>query len=125
MVEPWVSPWSRVIYGTFHHEPFRPDEPDWEVPAGGPLSSANGALPWLIFVRDRAKFEHEFPELRIASITPDMPFRYIASGGVMLRGFMPGWSYEAWRSFERTLRPVMQYIAMFAHITVVRVKDGS
>ena len=125
MVEPWVSPWSRFIYGTFHHEPFTPDRPDWRLPPGGPLSSANGALPWIVFARDRATFEHEFPSLRIASITPAMPFRYLVSGGVTLRGLMPGWSYGAWRAFEAALQPAMQHVAMFAHITLIRDSDGS
>jgi SAM-dependent methyltransferase len=25
MIEPWVSPWSRLVYTKLHHEPFRPD----------------------------------------------------------------------------------------------------
>jgi SAM-dependent methyltransferase len=120
MVEPWVSPWSRFIYGTFHHEPFSPETTDWKLPPGGPLSTANGALPWVVFVRDRTTFEYEFPSLRIASITPAMPFRYAVSGGVTLRGIMPGWSYGAWRALERNLQPVMRHLAMFAHITIVR-----
>ena len=25
MVEPWVTAWSKLIYGKLHHEPFRPE----------------------------------------------------------------------------------------------------
>src|SRR4051812_34430393 len=46
MSEPWVTPFSRLIYTRLHHEPFRPDAPDWSFPSTGPLSGANGALPW-------------------------------------------------------------------------------
>ena len=49
MIEPWVSRWSRFVYTRFHHEPFDPDSPRWEVPQTGPLSGANGALPWILF----------------------------------------------------------------------------
>src|SRR5579871_4206397 len=45
MIEPWVSTWSRPIYSGLHHEPFQPDAKDWNFPAAGPLSGANGALP--------------------------------------------------------------------------------
>jgi len=38
MVEPWVTPWSRFVYGRFHHEPFRPDAEDWTFAGSGPLS---------------------------------------------------------------------------------------
>ena len=41
---------SRVIYGALHHEPFRPDAADWKISGKGPLSAANGALPWILFV---------------------------------------------------------------------------
>src|ERR1051326_691838 len=37
MIEPWVTSWSRLIYGHWHHEPFDPNAPDWRLPAGGPL----------------------------------------------------------------------------------------
>jgi hypothetical protein len=44
MVEPWVSDWSKFIYGHLHHEPFLPEASNWVIPAAGPLSGANGAL---------------------------------------------------------------------------------
>ena len=62
----WVTRWSRWIYGRFHHEPFDPQRADWEFPLSGPLSGANGALPWIIFQRDREQFEREWaPELHV------------------------------------------------------------
>jgi hypothetical protein len=53
MIEPWVTPRSRFVYSRLHHEPFEPETPSWELPASGPLSGANDALPWIIFARDR------------------------------------------------------------------------
>ena len=44
MIEPWHTPWSRWVYQNLHHEPFEPTS-DWTIPASGPLSGANGALP--------------------------------------------------------------------------------
>jgi SAM-dependent methyltransferase len=29
MIEPWVTPWSRVVYTRLHHEPFRPETQSW------------------------------------------------------------------------------------------------
>jgi SAM-dependent methyltransferase len=124
MIEPWVTSWSRIAYGKFHHEAFEPDAHQWELSGGGPLSGANGALPWIIFARDRPQFEREFPMLRVAHINLTMPFRYAVSGGVTMRGFMPWWTSGAWRAFERLLQPSMKHLAMFAHITVVR-RPGS
>lgn len=120
MIEPWTTGWSRFVYGTFHPEPFRPNASEWEVRRGGPLSTANGALPWIIFERDRAKFEKEFPLLQIIEIRPLMPFRYLLSGGVSMRGEMPGWTFAFWRWFESLLTPWLGRLAMFARIVLER-----
>ena len=120
MIEPWVTTWSRVVYTRLHHEPFRPETREWEFSETGPLSSANGALPWIVFVRDRARFEHEFPGLRIETITPFMPFRYLVSGGVSLRTLMPAWTYAGWSRLETSLTPLMHRWAMFAFIVLRR-----
>lgn len=120
MSEPWVTVWSRMVYKRLHHELFDPVAKEWNFPYSGPLSGANGALPWIIFARDRDQFEQEFPEMRIRSIKPDMPFSYLVSGGVSLRTLMPGWTYRLWRGVEHLLQPVMNYGGMFAQIVVLR-----
>ena len=120
MIEPWVTPWSRLIYQRLHHEPFVPEATEWRFPRTGPLSGANGALPWIIFERDRARFERDFPEWTIASIELLMPFRYVVSGGVSLRSLAPGWTFVFWRSLERALNPWMNHLAMFARIVLQR-----
>lgn len=120
LIEPWVTPWSRLVYTHLHHEPFRPDAPEWEFPSIGPLSGANGALPWIVFARDRERLAAEFPRWRLRSVTPLMPLRYLLSGGVSLRALMPGWSFGLWRGVEGLLEPWMGQLAMFARIVLVR-----
>ncbi len=120
MIEPWVTTWSRVIYTHFHHEPFRPDAADWNFPSSGPLSGANQALPWILFERDRARFEREFPEWGIESIRPMMPLRYLVSGGVSLRSLMPGGTFAFWRGLEKVLEPFSDRLGMFALIVLRR-----
>lgn len=99
MIEPWNTPWSRWVYRRLHSEPFEPDG-GWTIPATGPLSGANGALPWILFERDRERFQREFPEWRIDSIELLMPFSYLLSGGVSLRALVPGWAYRPIRCIE-------------------------
>lgn len=120
MIEPWVTRWSRFVYGRLHHEPFQPEAPAWEFPAAGPLSSANGALPWIVFDRDRAIFEREFPQLRIDRVAPFMPFRYLVSGGVSLRTLMPQWTYPLWLRAESMVASRMDRWGMFAVIVLRR-----
>lgn len=121
MVEPWVSPWSRLIYTHLHHEPFEPEVGRWDFPANGPLSDANGALPWILFERDRKRFEEQFPELRIEEVRPMMPFRYLVSGGVSMRTLMPGRTTSLWKFIERACEPQMKRLAMFSLISLRRL----
>ena len=123
LIEPWATPWSRFVYTRLHHEPFDPIQKVWESPETGPMSGANGALPWIIFGRDRAKFALEFPQLEIEAITLDMPFRYLLSGGLSKRAITPNWTFPLWAIVERLLRPVMTGFAMFATI-VLRKNSG-
>ena len=120
MIEPWVTPWSRFIYTHFHHEPFRPDAEDWSFPSAGPLSGANGAIPWMVFVRDRKTFELEFPGLAVEKIRPFLPFRYLVSGGVSMRNLMPGSLHGWWMRLEQLLDGRMNTIAMFAFIALCK-----
>lgn len=120
MIEPWVSTWSRPIYTRLHHEPFDPDAKDWTFPDSGPLSGANGALPWIIFQRDRKKLESEFPELEIQVVRPFMPLRYLVSGGVSMRPLMPAVTFPLWRGLESVLCTWPQHWSMFAFVQLTR-----
>jgi SAM-dependent methyltransferase len=119
-VEPWSTIFSRWFFRHFHHEPFDPARANWEFPATGPLSGANGASPWIMFARDRKRFETEFPLWEIVTIRPFMPFRYILSGGVSMRSLMPGFSFGFWKFAERLLDPMRNKLAMFVQITLRR-----
>jgi SAM-dependent methyltransferase len=120
MIEPWVTPWSRFVFQGLHHEAFVPEAADWSFASEGPLSGANGAIPWIVFVRDHAKFVAEFPDLSVEAIKPFLPFRYLISGGVSMRSLMPGFTHSWWAKFEQLLEPQMDRLAMFALIAISR-----
>ncbi len=125
MVEPWVSQWSAFVYGRFHHEPFDPDNPDWEFAPKGPLTGANEALPWILFHRDVSRFRVEFPQWRPKCIKPMMPVSYLLAGGLSMRTLAPGSLFPTIRLMERLLEPWMNRVAMFALIVLERVcPDG-
>ena len=119
-IEPWNTPWSRFVWGYLHHEPFDPHTASWQFESEGPLSSANGALPWIVFVRDADRFGRLFPELAVTSIRPIMPLRYLLSGGVSTRALVPDFSFVPLRSLEHACPPLLRNAALFAHINVSR-----
>ena len=120
MVEPWKTFWSDFVYSKFHHEPFQPDAREWEFESEGPLSGANGALPWIVFHRDRKIFENEFPQLQIRSIEPMMPLLYLLSGGISLISLQPGWTFRVWRLLESLLARWINHWGMFSKIVLVK-----
>jgi SAM-dependent methyltransferase len=119
MVEPWNTGWSRWIYKQLHHEPFDVNG-EWTIPISGPLSGANGALPWILFERDREIFSRRFPEWRISGITPMMPLVYLLSGGISLRSIFPAWTYPLFRKGETSVG-FEKKAAMFALIILDRI----
>lgn len=119
MIEPWNTWWSKIIYKNFHHEPFDEDMLDWSLDGSGPLSNANGALPWIVFFRDRQRFENQHRSLKITSIAPLMPFSYLLSGGISTRNLAPSFLYNFVRLLE-LLFP-RKYFSMFAFIVVEKV----
>jgi len=112
MIEPANTFFGRWIYQNFHHEPFEP-KAGWNIEGSGPLSDANGALPWIIFERDRVKFEREFPSLSIERFVSHTPMRYLLSGGVSLKQLVPSFMYSTVKFLEWILTPLSGFLGMF------------
>jgi SAM-dependent methyltransferase len=120
MVEPANSLWGRFIYKNFHHEPFYPDG-GWQIETSGPLSGANGALPWIVFERDKQKFNQLFPDFKIISIEYHSPFKYLISGGVSYKQLLPGVFYPAVNLFEKLLTMLSKHFSMFVSIHIEKL----
>lgn len=120
MIEPWVTNWSKFVYTLLHHEPIDIEAKKWELDSQNPLSSANIALPWIVFVRDRELFEKKYPMWEVSEIQLMNPLTYLLSGGVATRSLMPAWSYEFWRRLEQIIHPSFRQTAMFAKVVLQR-----
>lgn len=115
MSEPWNSAWPRFIFTNFHHEPFDPSG-NWGIINNGSLSGANGALPWIVFERDRKIFEKEFPRLKIESIKYHTAFRYLLSGGLTMKQLIPDFLFRFASGIDHFLS--FFKFSMFAFIIV-------
>jgi SAM-dependent methyltransferase len=120
MSEPWNCLWAKFIYRNFHHELYD-DKRNWTFISEGPLSGANGALPWIVFERDRKIFENEFPHFKIEEIKLHTPFRYLASGGLSFKQFTPAFLFRPFTLIDK----VFSYVgtAMFAYIVVRKINN--
>lgn len=119
MIEPANTAWGRFISTRFHHEDFDPAA-GWHIEGDGPLSRANGALPWIVFDRDREKFEREFPGLRLTTFDPHTPLKYLVSGGLTIRQLLPGICYRLVAGVEWLLRPFNGWLGMFYDVALTK-----
>ncbi|MEP7266911.1 MAG: class I SAM-dependent methyltransferase [Saprospiraceae bacterium] len=119
MIEPANTFISRIIYKNLHHEPFEPNG-GWTIESGKPLSNSNQALPYIYFERDVEKFNSTFPNLNIQSIKYHTPLKYLVSGGVSRKAFVPIKSYSFFTFLEKILTPLNKYISLFETVVLSR-----
>ena len=118
MIEPANTFFSRFIYKNFHHEPFDETVADWKFESKGPLSDANGTIPWMIFKRDLKKFNQLFPELELEIFRYHTPIKYLLSGGLSKPNLIPYFLFGLVTFIEKLLTPLNSKIALFQTIIV-------
>jgi len=117
MIEPANSCWGRYIYRNFHHEPFEPSG-NWTIPVSSPMSGANGALPWIVFERDKTVFTDKYPSFEILEINYHTPLLYLLSGGVSFRQLFPGFFYGFFHLLDRLMSGISSQLSMFMTIKI-------
>jgi len=103
-----------------HHEPYAPDASEWRFATSGPLSGANGALPWMVFVRDRERFAKLFPGLRLAGYRPHTPLSYWLCGGLKKWNLLPRPALATVALLERLLLFISPDFGSFTDIEIVK-----
>jgi SAM-dependent methyltransferase len=107
-----------------HQEPFDPAAAQWKAPVTGPLAGANGALAWMVFQRDRVRFEREYPALELQAYRPFAPLQYWLAGGLKAWSLLPGPLLGLWHGAEGRLEKALPSWGSFAH-SVLRKRGGS
>ena len=121
LIEPYYGPFAGFMYKRlFASEGFDKHFPSWDTPSTGPMNGANQALSYIVFVRDRARFEREYPDLEIVheSVCGNYP-RYLISGGLNFRQLLPDVLIPVIKGLEKLLYPVRRLLALH-HIVVIR-----
>lgn len=116
-----VTLWTRFLFGRLHHEPFAPNAVQWAFASSGPLSGANGALAWIVFKRDHARFEREFSGLRVVRFEPHTPFRYWLAGGLKKWTLLPAPVFGLATALDAWVTRVIPGLCSFVDIEVERV----
>lgn len=118
LIEPYYGLFASWLFPRLHEsEGFDPEMPDWvNHEQSGPCSRVNQALSYIVFRRDRARFQQQFPHLELLLDRPHTHLRYLLSGGVNFRQLLPerlsflaGWAEAAvsplnrWLSLQHTV----------------------
>lgn len=119
MIEPWMTLFSKFIYQNLHHENFDMGT-GWKIKGKGRMSDANGALPWIVFKRDIERFGKLFPNLKVNYIKPHTYLKYLVSGGLSRKAFLPAFFHPAVALTEKFLSPFNKYLALFATIELTK-----
>lgn len=114
---------SKPILTRFHHEPFNMQRPHWEFETSGPLSGANGALAWIVFSRDKARFERDFPLLRMHGYRAHTPLYYWLAGGLKHWTLIPGFLIQAAEKLDRTIIQLAPKLGSFVDVEIERLPD--
>ncbi len=113
MIEPSSSWWQRLA--TNMGSPYEYNDEnitEWKNEVTGRLTHANNSLPKVIFIRDRARFEKEFPRLKIERVTPDTVLDFYLSGGFNYRPFIPRFFFPLVPWLEWAATPLRRWMGV-------------
>lgn len=116
LIEPWITPLSRLVYTFIHHEECR----SVEDPFGRPFETAkdpwlgNSMLPYQIFSKKSGRsFESQYPQLRILIRQPFSAFAYPLTGGFQPYGIrskkIVGWLLKMETVLQSILMPLFAF----------------
>jgi SAM-dependent methyltransferase len=118
MIECANTPFAKFFFSKIHPEPFREDAPDWTFPQTHSMLDSNQALSWIVFFRDRKRFEALYPGFEVG--TPKLlPWlSYLLSGGVNLRSLIPNRFARVGVLLDRAFSSLDSLFALHWHLTV-------
>lgn len=110
LLEPAITPWSRIVWKTCHHEPVdlsvdlfnQWDTPEPDNPG---FCYANMATAHLLFQRDRERLCQLLPNAEITKIEWSDMFVYPATGGFSYFSLLPSAVIAALHPLERRWMP--------------------
>jgi hypothetical protein len=125
LIEPYHGVLARPFYRNLHDgEHFNMSQDSWRTQGeSGAMTNANQALSYMVFVRDRARFDREYPGLEIVEVkTISNYLQYLLSGGLNFRQLVPNALIGTVKLTERLLRP-MESLSALHHVIVLRKRS--
>jgi SAM-dependent methyltransferase len=124
LIDPYYGFVAKRFYKKiFDTEIFDQTQKEWVNESLGFMNGANQALSYIVFKRDKNKFEQMYPNLEIVIQKPMNNYlRYLLSGGLNFRQLLPPFFSPIIKFFEFILIPFNSIFALH-HIIVIRKKN--
>ena len=122
LIDPYYGWLSNLFYKrAFATETFEKDQASW-ITETKVMVDANQALSYIVFVRDRKKFEAQFPGLEIVEMgVLNNYVRYVSSGGLNFKQLLPNFMIPVLKTVEFLMIPVNKIFGLH-HVIILRKK---
>ena len=126
LIDPFYGTVARRFYKKlFDSETFNMNQENWENDELGFMNGANQALSYIVFNRDKKKFETNYPSLEIVLQKPlNNYLRYLVSGGLNFKEILPSWISPVIKFIELLFIPLNSIFALH-HVIVIRKKAAN
>jgi SAM-dependent methyltransferase len=121
MIEVAHTPFAQFFFSCFHPEPYRDELDEWSFAQTDSMMDSNQALSWMVFVRDREKFEKLHPNLKIECFSYLPWFSYLVAGGVTGRCLVPRALNWVPTFTESLVKPMSGAFSLHWHIRVRKI----
>lgn len=124
MIECAHTPLGRFFFSKIHPEPYDPTAASWSFAQGSSMLDSNQALSWIVFQRDRARFEALFPDFEVGEFTYLPWLGYLLSGGVNLRSLVPRALTPLVAALDRLVKPLDRIGAIHWRLCIRKKLDA-
>lgn len=125
LIEPWITPFSWVIFRFLHQERCDLSETPWAHPDSDSATKklafdGNQAIPYLLFgPRHRSDTLHALPQLKLVTAEEFCLFAYVLSGGFNHRSLLPQSLYPLGSRLEKLTLPLWRRLAALRVLLVL------
>jgi SAM-dependent methyltransferase len=115
LVEPYITPFSRLIYTYFHQEECDLSVQPWQehnqFEADKNAFDGNAAIPYLLLEKSGTTLQDSLPELRLIQVQKFSLITYLLSGGFKPFSLLPDWLYPPLQRAEDITEPLWRNLA--------------
>jgi len=109
---------GRLFFSIVHPEPYRSNTESWEFDWHDNMEDSNQALSWLVFFRDKERFDKKFKKLMLEKWNYLPWFSYLLSGGVNLRSLVPVSAAPFFTKCDELFQSLDKFGAIHWHLTI-------